>query len=111
MQSTRIPISICTEIDRIQRDFIWGHPEGGIKMHSVSCDMMCKSKGEGGLGIKKLTNMNDAFFMKLGWKFKVNLDNICSQVLIGKYGRGKDLRREISVSSGDLCIWKEIGRL
>lgn len=41
--------------------------------------------------------MNDAFIIKIGWKLKVDLDNIYSQVLIRKYGWGKDLRRDISV--------------
>lgn len=55
--------------------------------------------------------MNDAFLMKIGWKIIDNLDNLCSQVLIGKYWRGKDLRREISVKESDSILWKDLARL
>lgn len=77
----------------------------------MNWDVMCRNKRNGGLGIKRLIHMNDAFIMKIGWKIKVNPDNICSQVRMGKYDRGNDLRREISVSNGDSCLLKEIARL
>lgn len=47
MQSTRIPILVCNEIEKVQRNFIWGHLIGPKKVHSASWDMVC-----GGLGIK-----------------------------------------------------------
>lgn len=91
----------------MQRNFIWGHPDGGRCMHSISWEVMCRDKNHGGLGIKRLAEMNDAFIMKLGWKVKTNPENLCCQVLIGKYGRGKDLKREIEVKESDFIIWKE----
>lgn len=106
MQSTHIPRSVYADIEKLQRNFIWGHPKGGRRLHTIRWDVMCRDKNCEGLGIKRLAKMNDAFIMKIGWKIKTNLDNICSQVLIGKYGRGKDLRREISVKDGDSCLWK-----
>lgn len=56
------------------------------KAHSVSWNMIFQDKKNGGLGIKKLSEMNHAFLMKVGWKLKSNPDNIYNQVLIGKYG-------------------------
>lgn len=32
-------------------------------------------------------------------------------MLIDKYGRGKDLRREILVRESDSLLWKELGKL
>lgn len=55
--------------------------------------------------------MNDAFLMKVGWKFIVEPHSLCSQVLRGKYSRNRNLRRDIVVKEGDSLLWKEIGRL
>ena len=80
-------------------------------MHTMSWEVICKDKICGGLGIKKLNVMNDAFLMKVGWKIIEKPDNLCSKVLISKYGRGKDLRREICARDGDSILWKELTRL
>lgn len=111
MQSTRIPKGICDEIEKLQRNFIWGHPEGGRRMHTLSWEVLCKNKECGGLGIKRLNEMNDAFLMKVGWRIIDKPDNLCSRVLTSKYGRGKDLRREISSKESDSILWKELSRL
>lgn len=111
MQSTRVPNSVCLEIEKIQRDFIWGHVNGHRKVHSINWDTICKDKPYEGLGIKKLSCMNDAFLMKIGWKVIVEPNNLCSQVLRGKYVRNMDLRRGIVVKDDDSLLWKEIGKL
>lgn len=111
MQTTRVPVSVCLEIEKLQHDFVWGHVNGGRKFLAMRWDVVCRNKKCGGLGLKKLQAMNDAFIMKLGWKVKTELDNLCSKVLVGKYGRGMDLRREVFVKNSDSIIWKEIGGL
>lgn len=66
MQSTCIPKSICAEIEKLHRNFIWGHPEGGRRLHTISWEVMRRSKKSGRLGIKRLAEMNDAFLIKIG---------------------------------------------
>lgn len=66
MQSTRIPRTICAGIEIVQRILIWGHPDGGRCLHTISWEVMCRSKKCGGLGIKRLVEMNYIFLMKIG---------------------------------------------
>lgn len=76
MQSTRIPTCVCNETEKLQRNFIWGHDENSRKVHTIGWDTICKSKDQGGLGIRRLHNMNDAFLMKIGWKLRSEPNNI-----------------------------------
>ncbi|KAF7826277.1 ribonuclease H [Senna tora] len=93
MQSSRIPKKVCEEIEKKQRNnFIWGHHD----------------EAAGGLGIKRLAAMNDAFLMKLGWKLKVEPTNLCCQVLRGKYGRGWEWMRESQAHNYDSEMWRNI---
>lgn len=55
MQWTRILRSIYAEIEKLQKNFIWGHPNGGRRLHTINWDvMMCKDKVCGSIGIKRL---------------------------------------------------------
>ena len=40
-------------------------------MHLVKWEDVCKSKTDGGLGIRKIKHMNDAFMIKWLWKLNV----------------------------------------
>lgn len=82
-----------------------------MKVYTISWDTICKDKGQGGLGIRRLQFMNDAFLMKVGWKLRVQPENICSKVLSSKYGRGEDLTRFCVVKNGDSLLWKELGKV
>ena len=58
MQVEKIPKHICLAIEKIQRNFIWGHDDSTRKSHLVSWNMICQPKGVGGLGFPKLSQMN-----------------------------------------------------
>ncbi|KAF7815494.1 ribonuclease H [Senna tora] len=60
MQSTRIPHVTCSEIEKLQRNFVWGHPDNERKPHHVGWKTVCSPKSYGGLGIKRLAVMNNA---------------------------------------------------
>lgn len=54
MQSTRIPMSICSEIEMLQRNFIWGPDENKRKVHTISWETVCRNKNQGGWELKSL---------------------------------------------------------
>ncbi|CAL0325442.1 unnamed protein product [Lupinus luteus] len=54
----KAPISVIHELDKIQRRFLWGRGEGSKGIHWVSWSMVCRSKEEGGFGIKNLSLFN-----------------------------------------------------
>ncbi|GJT55301.1 RNA-directed DNA polymerase, eukaryota, reverse transcriptase zinc-binding domain protein [Tanacetum coccineum] len=62
----KIPKTVVKEIDSILKKFLWGN---GVKGRSkVSWNDVCKSKKEGGLGIKNLGDWNEVNLVKLKGK-------------------------------------------
>ncbi|KAF7838223.1 ribonuclease H [Senna tora] len=79
MQSTKIPKSICFDIEKHQRQFIWGHEEGTRKVHAVNWRTVCLHRNDGGLGVKSRDSSAKSQDSVL-WKNVVNLwDKLQSQ--------------------------------
>ncbi|XP_061373061.1 uncharacterized protein LOC133315448 [Gastrolobium bilobum] len=64
MQSCMLPMSVCDDIERMQRRIIWGDSDIQKKNHLISWDVITLPKECGGLGFKKLNQMNYAFLAK-----------------------------------------------
>jgi len=108
MQYTKIPKTICDEIEKIQRGFVWGDSDQRRKAHLVSWDVCCLPKMQGGLGFKRPHHMNEAFLMKMIWNLIKQPDKLWCKVLYSKYGRTNDLNNSISSQPYDSPLWKEI---
>lgn len=52
MQTMEIPVSVCDKLDKINRNFLWGDTDKKKKMHLINWNKVCKSKDNGGLGIR-----------------------------------------------------------
>ena len=64
MSLFRMPKGVKARLEKIQRDFLWG---GGIlkrKIHLINWNIVCSSKGKGGLGIRSLSTLNRAILSK-----------------------------------------------
>jgi hypothetical protein len=68
MQNVALPIRICTKLDKINRDFLWGSTDERKKMHMVSWDKVCRPKDLGGLGLYATKSRNIALLAKLNWR-------------------------------------------
>ena len=53
MQCTLLPSRICNELDRLNRNFLWGDLSTKKKLHAIKWDVVTKPKHLGGLGLKK----------------------------------------------------------
>lgn len=111
MQHDRLPLGVVEEIEREQRKFIWGEKEGERKRHAIAWNQLCQPKEEGGLGIKRLKDMNDAFLTKLLWKMEVEPDTLWVKVLKSKYDRNSGTTRELIAKGSDSRLWKELTKL
>lgn len=67
MQSTMLPISVTNQIDKIDRDFLWGDVDT-----SSHWNVVCQAKDRGGLGLRQTRLMNSALLAKQGWKVANN---------------------------------------
>jgi hypothetical protein len=108
MQYAKLPKTLCDEMEKIQRGFLWGDTEQTRKPHLINWDICCLPKVDGGLGIKSLHQMNEAFLMKILWNMINHPDDLWCKVLYNKYGRNTDLRASIISQPYDSPLWKAL---
>ncbi|XP_026396052.1 uncharacterized protein LOC113290682 [Papaver somniferum] len=72
------------KVERAIRNFLWSGDAEKHKYFTVLYDDLCLSKREGGLGIKKLNNVNRAMLMKL-WISIRDSNKIWARFLRAKY--------------------------
>ncbi|XP_061363416.1 uncharacterized protein LOC133307012 [Gastrolobium bilobum] len=108
MQKNTLPVHVCQDIEKLQRNFISGDLDSKRKAHYVAWEHMCQPKDCGGLGIINLRIQNEAFIQKLAWQLIRDRNSLWVKVLIGKYGRNHDLNRSLLAKMYDSNPWKNI---
>ena len=91
MQTTKFPSYICKEIDKLNRNFLWGDTVNK-KVHLVNWNTVCQPKVIGGLGIRKSIDNNLAIHAKLGWEIMTGLNTPWINLMRNKYGCGSNPR-------------------
>ncbi|KAF5195505.1 hypothetical protein FRX31_014908, partial [Thalictrum thalictroides] len=61
-QAFKLPTLVVSHLDKIRQGFVWNHKPSQRRMHHCSWDCMIKPKTKGGLGLKNLSLINNAFF-------------------------------------------------
>ncbi|OIT30140.1 putative ribonuclease h protein, partial [Nicotiana attenuata] len=84
MQFIAIPTKITNQINRIQRNFLWGTTQEKKKMHMIKWEVVTKTKAQGGLGIQKASFKNKAALASLAWRAYTNTNSLWARVLIHK---------------------------
>lgn len=69
-----MPASVEKRLNKIMRDFLWGSNTIDKKYVLVAWDKVCRTKEEGGLGIRQLRLTNDALLCKWSWRFSTEQD-------------------------------------
>ncbi|XP_019150780.1 PREDICTED: uncharacterized protein LOC109147628 [Ipomoea nil] len=85
MQSMALPVSTCKLIDKVCRNFLWGHTDDTRKIHTVSWDDICKPKLHGGLGLRKAQDFNMAFLTKMAGHVLTHPDKLWVKIMKEKY--------------------------
>lgn len=81
-----IPLSIVKEVDRIARNFLWGTTSKKKKFCLVSWKKICLPFERGGLGFRKLKEVNTALLMKWLWLLAEGGNKIWIKIIKEKYG-------------------------
>ncbi|GAU44778.1 hypothetical protein TSUD_27470 [Trifolium subterraneum] len=81
MQYAKIPKTLCDEMEKIQRGFLWGDTDQTRKPHLISWEVCCLPKDDGGLGMRSPHQMNEAFLMKMLWNMINNPNDLWCKVL------------------------------
>lgn len=77
-------------------------------MHIMKCEEVEKPKKYGGLGLRKCSDMNKAYIVKLGLKMKTGEKSLSCNVIRGKFDRRLRLTDGIEAKSYDSSLWKSI---
>ncbi|GLT47960.1 hypothetical protein SLA2020_216110 [Shorea laevis] len=81
-----LPKGVIKLLDKIRRDFLWGGGEERNKIRWVKWDTVCKSKKEGGLGVRDLRTFNLALMGKWWGRLATSKECVLWRVLEAKYG-------------------------
>ncbi|KAI5344525.1 hypothetical protein L3X38_012402 [Prunus dulcis] len=106
MQTVRLPTSTC-ELDKINRNFLWGSSDDVSKAHLGKWDTVCKSKKKGGLGLKQTDLMNQSMLAKVGWRLLQYKESLWSNALIQKYLQDLEKLKEdlpLEMVAMQLCL-------
>ena len=89
MQTCRLPRSVCDDLDRKIRRFLWAGTSGERKAHLVAWATVTRSVSEGGLGIPASRELNSASMAKLGWRMLQEPEALWVRVLRHHYCKGR----------------------
>lgn len=85
MQCNALSGKLLDNIDRVNRNSLWGSSESVKKMHWVGWQKVTRPKSEGGLGLHTAKGRNLSLLAKLNWRFHTEKDSLWSKVLRSKY--------------------------
>lgn len=72
MSDFLLPKHVCKRIDTKMKNFWWGFDGLSQRFHPKAWDNIYKPKECGGLGLRRMEELNKAFVAKLGWEMVVN---------------------------------------
>jgi ribonuclease HI len=102
MQCTMLPGKICKELDKLNRNFLWGESSDRRKLHLLNWQNITRPKDEGGLGIKHSEYRNKALLAKRSWSLLMDSKEIWANVLRKKYLNTQASTRRYS------SVWKSL---
>lgn len=76
----KLPKGVSLLCKKIQKSFLWGGPSGERKVAWVKWEQVCKSKSEGGLGVKDIEAFNNALLLKWRWRLLVEEGGLWSKI-------------------------------
>jgi hypothetical protein len=85
MQNSTLPSKVCLELDRLNRNFLWGSTVEKKKMHMVGWKKVCRTKNEGGLGLSCAKLRNVAILAKLNWRLLEEKESPWAKTILAKY--------------------------
>ncbi|KAK9003828.1 hypothetical protein V6N11_018724 [Hibiscus sabdariffa] len=84
-RTTKFPVSVCVEIDKIVYGFIWGSSTSTRKISLVNWSAISQPRGHSGLGIPRSNERNLAFMQKLAFSLVSSPDAMWVAALHQKY--------------------------
>lgn len=104
MQMFLIPKGITSKIDKLLRNFLWGYDtEKTHHLHLKAWGDVTLPKEKGGLGIRRIREMNQTMITKLNWQVCTEDHKVWVQLVRAQYLRGR--RRLDFEHTHKTCSW------
>ncbi|KAL0283412.1 UNVERIFIED_CONTAM: hypothetical protein Sradi_7229600 [Sesamum radiatum] len=87
LQVLKPPKYVMERIERIFNKFFWGNIGDQRKLIWSSWESVCYPTEEGGLGVRRIQDVVQAFQLKLWWRFRIQ-NSLWSHFLLEKYCKG-----------------------
>ncbi|KAL9683503.1 hypothetical protein QQ045_015325 [Rhodiola kirilowii] len=106
----KMPISVAQEMEKIQRNFLWGSTESRRKIHYVNWSKVTRPKKFGGLGSQGMVDMNLALLAKWWWKLVIGKGGLWRRMVLEKYNiKRPHATDEVAIPQHKLSkTWKDI---
>ncbi|RVW35813.1 putative ribonuclease H protein [Vitis vinifera] len=82
----KIPVSIASKIEKMQRDFLWSGVGEGKRDHLIRWEVVSRPREMGGLGFGKTSMRNSALLGKWLWRFPRERSGLWHKVIASIYG-------------------------
>ncbi|XP_019460062.1 PREDICTED: uncharacterized protein LOC109359821 [Lupinus angustifolius] len=102
-----LPHSVCSDIDRMTMNFLWGGDVNKRNLNLVGWDVISTHKSDGGLGIRDARFANISLLGKLSWNLLGNNDKLWYRVLSDKY-LGEESLMFAQVKSSTSFVWRSL---
>lgn len=80
----KLPISVCDDLSKLTRKFLWGLEQGERKTHWISWDKMKMSKIRR-IWFHNMRIFNQALLARQAWRLIQLPNSMCARVLKGRY--------------------------
>lgn len=107
MSIFKLPISLCNEIQMMASKFWWGSTNEKQKMHWWRWDRLCRSKKEGGMGFRVISDFNQALLAKQGWRLLKYPNALMTRIIKAKYYPRCSLM-EAKMGHNSSMVWQSI---
>lgn len=107
MTVSLFPKGLCLKIDAKLRKFWWGENANGNSLMLKCWDSICLPKSCGGLGFRRMFDLNFALLSKLAWSVASDKDILWVKILRSKYLRGKFFLSDDLSFYNSSWLWKD----
>ncbi|EOY25451.1 Uncharacterized protein TCM_016759 [Theobroma cacao] len=108
LQVLKPPAIVIEKIERLFNSFLWGDSNEGKRMHWAAWNKITFPCSEGGLDIRNLNDVFEAFTLKLWWRFQT-CDSLWTHFLKTKYCLGR-IPHYVHPKLHDSLVWKRMIR-
>ncbi|CAL5397362.1 unnamed protein product [Camellia sinensis] len=81
----KMPEGVARDIEKIEANFLWGGNAIKRKVHLVKWVEVTRSTDQGGLGIRRIRDVNACLLLKWWWKFETQINALWRRAICSKY--------------------------